>query len=339
MTNESILSVLDTNDSRRADRRDFLRSAGSVSAVVAGASLLAACGGNNNNGNAAPTPTPTPTASGSATPTPSPTPLTDADVLNFALNLAYLEAQYFSVVTTGAGLPANLLTGAGTAGTASGGRQRVFADPVLGQFAREIAADTRTQVSLLRGVIGTPVIAQPAIDLGVAATSAFSNIARTAGLITGASATYDVYASDEQVMLGAFVFADLAVTAYRGIAAGVTGATFVDAIGGMVAAKAYHAGLIRAALYRKGIATPAILDATEALSKARDDFDGANDIDQGVKPVNNASNVVPTDGSGLTFTRLPAQALNILYLTRASVSLGGFFPAGVNGALKTSNAV
>ncbi|RSV32428.1 ferritin-like domain-containing protein [Sphingomonas sp. ABOLH] len=337
MTNESILSVLDTNDSRRADRRDFLRSAGSVSAVVAGASLLAACGGNNSN--PAPTPTPTPTATTSPTPTPSSTPLTDADVLNFALNLAYLEAQYFSVVTTGAGLSADLLTGAGTAGAASGGRQRVFADPVLGQFAREIAADTRAQVALLRRTIGTPVIAQPAIDLGVTATSAFSNLARTAGLITGTAATYDVYATDEQVMLGAFVFADVAVTAYRGITAGVTGAAFIDAIAGMVSAKAYHAGLIRAALYRKGIATPAILDATEALSKARDDLEGANDTDQGVKPVNNASNIVPTDGSALTFSRLPAQVLNIHYLTRASVSAGGFFPAGVNGALKTSNAV
>lgn len=339
MTNESILPVLDTNDSRRADRRDFLRSAGSVSAVVASASLLAACGGNNSNPAPTPTPTPTPTASGSATPTPTASPLTDADVLNFALNLAYVEAQYFSVVTTGAGLPANLLTGTGTAGAASGGRQRVFADPVIGQFAREIAADTRTQVSLLRGVIGSTVIAQPAIDLDIAASGAFSTLARTAQLITTTSATYDVYASDEQVMLGAFVFADLAVTAYRGISASVTGAAFIDAIAGMVAAKAYHAGLIRAALYRKGIATPSILDATEALSNARDSFDGAADIDQGVKPVNNASNIVPTDGSGLTFARSPAQVLNILYLTRASVTSGGFFPAGVNGALKTSIAV
>lgn len=336
MTNESILSVLDTNDSRRADRRDFLRSAGSVSAVVAGASLLAACGG--NNGNPAPTPTPTPTASGSATPTPTASPLTDADILNFALNLAYVEAQYFSVVTTGTGLSADLLTGTGTAGTASGGRQRTFADPVFGQFARELAADTRAHVSLLRGVIGATVVAQPAIDLGVTATSAFSNLARAAQLITGTSASYDVYASDEQVMLGAFVFADVAVTAYRGIAGAVTGAAFVDAVAGMVAAKSYHAGLIRAALYRKGIATASIIDATEALSNARDSLDGVTDIDQGVKPVNNASNIVPTDGSGLPFSRSPAQVLNIHYLNRASVSAGGFFPAGVNGALKTSNA-
>ena len=74
MTNDSILTVLDADDSRRSDRRDFLRTAGSVSAAVAGASLLAACGGNNGNAATTPTPTPTPTASGTPTPTPSPSP-------------------------------------------------------------------------------------------------------------------------------------------------------------------------------------------------------------------------------------------------------------------------
>ncbi|MGN5374147.1 ferritin-like domain-containing protein [Sphingomonas hankookensis] len=336
MTNNPILSVLDRDDNRRSDRRDFLRTAGSVSAAVAGASLLAACGG--NDGNAAPTPTPTPTASGSATPTPTPSPVTDADILNFALNLAYLEAQYFSVVTTGAGLSADLLTGTGTAGAATGGRARVFADAIVGQYAREIAADTRAHVAFLRGVIGSTVIAQPTIDLGVAATSAFSNLARAAELITATTAAYDVYESDERVMLGAFIFADVAVTAYRGIAASLTDAASLNAMSGMQAAKAYHAGLIRSVLYRKGIATPAILDATEALSNARDALEGVTDIDQGVKPVNNASNIVPTDGSGLTFARSPAQVLNVHYLTRASVAAGGFFPAGVNGPLKTSAA-
>ena len=43
MTNESMLPVLDRNDSRR----DFLRTAGGVSAAVAGAGLLAACGGDD----------------------------------------------------------------------------------------------------------------------------------------------------------------------------------------------------------------------------------------------------------------------------------------------------
>lgn len=333
MTNQSILQALDATDSRR----DFLRTAGGVSAAVAGAGLLAACGG--NNGNAAPTPTPTPTATASPTPTPTASPATEADVLNFALNFAYLQAQFYTYATTGSGVDASLLTGTGTPGAATGARQRVFDDAVIGRYAREIAADCRAHLSLLRGVIGSTVIAQPAIDLGVTATSAFSNLARTAELITTAAAAYDVYDSDDRFLLGAFIFEDIVVTAYRGLIGSFVDAAFLDAAAGMQAAKAYHAGLIRATLYRRGIATPALIDATEALSTARDSFDGAADLDQGVRPANNASNIVPTDGSGITFARAPAQVLNIVYQTRTSVALGGFFPAGVNGYLKTSAAI
>lgn len=333
MTNESILHALEANDSRR----DFLRAAGGVSAAVAGAGLLAACGG--NNGNPAPTPTPTPSATISPTPTPTASPATDADILNFVLNFAYLQAQFYTVATTGSGLDAALLTGSGTAGTATGARQRTFDDAVIGRYAREIAADARAHVAFLRGVIGTTVIAQPAIDLGVGATSAFSNIARSAQLITTATATYDVYESDDRFLLGAFLFEDVVVTAYRGIIGSLAGAAFLDAAAGMQGAKAYHAGLIRSTLYRRGIATPALIDATEALSTARDTFDGTADIDQGVRPANNASNIVPTDGSGITFARAPSQVLNVAYQTRTSVALGGFFPAGVNGYLKSSAAV
>lgn len=333
MTNESMLPVLDKNDSRR----DFLRTAGGVSAAVAGAGLLAACGG--NNANPAPTPTPTPTPTTSGTPTPVPSPATDADILNFTLNFAYLQAQYYSFATTGAGLDASLLGGSGTAGAATGARQRAFDDATIGRYARELAADTRAHVAYLRGVIGSTVIAQPAIDLGVTATSAFSNLARTAALITTAAATFDVYESDDRFLLGAFVFEDVVVTAYRGIMGSLAGAAFLDAAAGMQGAKAYHAGLIRSALYRRGIATPALIDATEALSTARDNFDGAADIDQGVRPANNASNIVPTDGSGITYARAPAQILNVAYQTRTSVALGGFFPAGVNGFLKTSATI
>ena len=77
----------------RTATRFFKRSSG-IAAGVAGGAILAACGGNSNDSVAQP-------ASG-----PS-----DADILNFALNLEHLEAQFYIVAATGAPLPANLLTG------------------------------------------------------------------------------------------------------------------------------------------------------------------------------------------------------------------------------------
>jgi hypothetical protein len=50
------------------------------------------------------------------------------------------------------------------------------------------------------------------------------------------------------------------------------------------------------------------------------------------------SNIVPLDGNGLAFSRTTGQVLNIVYLNRAAVTMGGFFPAGVNGTIRTSAA-
>ena len=47
---------------------------------------------------------------------------------------------------------------------------------------------------------------------------------------------------------------------------------------------------------------------------------------------------MPTDANGLTFTRTPGQVLNIAYLNKNAVVGGGFFPAGLNGNIKTSAA-
>jgi hypothetical protein len=53
---------------------------------------------------------------------------------------------------------------------------------------------------------------------------------------------------------------------------------------------------------------------------------------------NQASNIAPLDENGLAYSRTAGQVLNIVYLTGMARDRGGFFPAGVNGSIRTSQA-
>lgn len=335
MDNEfSMIEALDARVKRREERREFLLNSRNVALAAAGVSLLAACGGDDNNNDQPPPVAGTPPA---PPPPPPATGITDADIFNFALNLEYLEAQFYSFAATGSGLPPSLLGGTGTRGEVMGGRQVPFTDPLVRAYANEIARDEIAHVIFLRNTLGAAAVAQPTIDVGTSPTGAFSNAARAAGLI-GAGASFDAYANDENFLLGAFIFEDVGVTAYKGASPLITSKPFLEAAAGILAAEAYHAGLVRTVLYGKGIQTPALRDNTEAISNARDSLDGPTDLDQGVRPIGDQSNIVPTDANGLAFSRTGGQVLNIVFLNRMAVDRGGFFPAGVNGNIRLSAA-
>jgi hypothetical protein len=314
-----VADAFDARAKRREERRDFFKMLGGAAAV--GGAALAAAGSTSAVAQSAPT---------------------DADVLNFALNLEYLEAQFYYYAAFGTGLPNSILTGSGTQGAVTGGRQVQFTDDLVGQYAREIAADERAHVEFLRTALGTSAVAQPAIDISASATGAFSSAARAAGLV-GAGVAFDPYASDENFLLGAFIFEDVGVTAYKGASPLLTNKTFLEAAAGILAVEAYHAAIVRTTLYAKGIETPSLLliEATDKISTARDSLDGTSDLDQGLSPLAsnaNASNIVPLDTNGIAYSRSTGQVLNIVYLNNAQVSGGGFFPNGVNGTIRTSAA-
>jgi hypothetical protein len=275
--------------------------------------------------------------------------VTDADILNFALNLEYLEAQFYSFAAFGTGLANADLGGTGAQGQVVGGRQVTFTDPVVRQYAREIAIDEIAHVKFLRTALGAAAVAQPAINISGDANGAFTAAARASGVV-GPTGTFDPYADDNSFLLGAYIFEDVGVTAYKGASPLITNNTFLDAAAGILAVEAFHAGIIRGSLYAKGVATPALRTAADQISNARDSLDGTTDLDQGISPVATplttaagtttalASNFVPTDANGVAFSRTTGQVLNIVYLTRAAATAGGFFPAGVNGTIRTSAA-
>ncbi|HZG47024.1 MAG TPA: ferritin-like domain-containing protein [Allosphingosinicella sp.] len=307
------VQAMEARERRRKERRSFFRFA---AAAAVTAPIAMTIGGKPINAQSA---------------------VSDADILNFALNLEYLEAQFYVFAVTGAGLSNDLLTGTGTRGEATGGRAVPFQDSLVQQYAREIANDEREHVRFLRTALGGATVAQPAIDISANPNGAFSNAARAAGLIT-AGQSFDPYANENNFLLAAYIFEDVGVTAYKGASPLITNKTFLEAAAGILAVEAYHSALVRTVLFRRGIQTPALIDATEAISNARDSLDGADDRDQGIRPIGDQSNIAPLDANGLAYSRSAGQVLNIVYLNRMAVTAGGFFPNGVNGTIRTSAA-
>jgi len=260
------------------------------------------------------------------------TALTDIEILNFFLNLEYMQAQYYSVAATGARLPSADTAGVGTGGAVNGGRAISFTDPLIGQFAREVAAADLAHVRYIREqliIAGGLAVTQPSIDF----TGGFAAAMQAAGI-----GSFDPFANDDNFLLSAFFFQDFAVSAYKGVSALITNKTYLEGLMGIMATKAHHAAFVRMTLLQKGIANPALITAANAISDARDSLDGSADLDQGISPRGAVSNIAPADSSGVGFGRTPGQSLNIVYLQRASVSGGGFFPSGLNGTVRTSAA-
>ncbi|HEX2527888.1 MAG TPA: ferritin-like domain-containing protein [Geminicoccus sp.] len=249
--------------------------------------------------------------------------ITELDVLNFALNLEYLEAEFYLRAVYGSGLPpGEVSAGSQPVGTVTGGHQVSFGAKFQREIAMEIAQDERAHVTLLRGVLGNAKVARPRIDF----QSSFTALARASGVI-GPSGSFDPFATEENFWLGAFVFEDVGVTAYKGATPALASSAYLEAAAGLLAVEAYHAGEIRTLLLRAGKGF-----LGNRIGRARNAIDGPTETDQG-PTANSRVNIVPTDQNGLAFSRTPRQVLDVVYLG-TNATKGGFFPNGMNGKIR-----
>jgi hypothetical protein len=230
--------------------------------------------------------------------------VTDADILQFALNLEYLEAEFYTVGMTGKTIDTMgvSITGQGNSGTTTGGQQvNFFNNSTLAVTVNQIGMDERAHVTLLQGALtslGVMPIAKPAINLNALGTG---------------------FESPEAFLALARAFEDTGVSAYGGAAPLISSNAILATAARILATEALHTGNIRlhVALYQA---------ATKAL-------DGADSL-----PPPSGSKYFATNAMGLTPVRTTGQVLNIVYGGAVGVTQGGFFPSGVNGNINTSTS-
>jgi hypothetical protein len=335
---------------RAISRRKFVAGVG----ATAGATVVLGAIGCSSG----PKPTPTPT------PTPTPLAFTDADILNFALNLEYLEAQFYLYAATGAGLQAADTTAGSassfkTVGTVTLGNAAAVPGltPAQQDILNEIAYEERAHVRFLRTALGTAAVPMPNIDL-----SFFGPLAVAAGITkvaTGAG-SFNPFDSFDDFLVGGFIFEDVGVTAYSGaaglISAAGVAAGYLTAASGILAVEAYHAGYIRTSITGRAIAAgsatayPQITAANlvEDLRATLTVGDSAAPSTTGsvetllTLPTNlNTPSAIaaasPTTAVG--FARTVNQVLHVVYgSATVGVASGGFFPNGTNSIFAKTTA-
>jgi len=250
--------------------------------------------------------------------------ITDTDILNFALNLEYVEAQYYIRAFLGRGLDPTDTSdpnGVGNAGFVLGGSAVPFKTAAIAAYAQKITIDEVNHVRFLRRVLGNAAVAQPNIDL----LNSFNALALEAKLVPNANTQFNPFADEVSFLLGAFIFEDVGVTAYAGAAALLQNKDYLSAAASILAIEAYHAGTVRTVL--GGLGQQAAANAISAVRAS-----AGNGKEQGLSLVNLKINTSPADTDSLAFRRTTAEVLNIVYNGRSTG--GGFLPDRANGTIR-----
>lgn len=276
----------DQNQPAKPERRNFMKMAGMAGIGLAGATLI---GG------------------GARSALAQNSGLTDADILNFALNLEYLEAEFYTVATTGKtiaqmGIPVGSNAGPTTGGGKVNFKGAIFVDDNVGLMAEQIAYDEQRHVVFIQNALksfGLTPISKPEINLDALGVG-FANL--------------------QQFLTLARAFEDVGVTAYAGAAPLISDSTVLGYAARILAAEAEHSGAIRVQVVLNGVKTTK-LDGVDILPPPSGQQYFSLDLQNAMCAI-----------------RTPGQVLFIVYGFQANTTAGGFYPAGVNGVINMSSA-
>ena len=219
--------------------------------------------------------------------------VTDIDILQFAMNLEWLEAEFYTVATTGRTLEQSGFTvsGEGRQGSTTGGAKVVLTGNVQ-TAADALTRDEQAHVRLLQAALDGHAIAKPSINLNAFGVG---------------------FNSQNEFLTLSRAFEDVGVSAYGGAAPLIRNKDVLATAARIALTEAQHAGAIRE-----------LVSQTTGLTITPVD---PIDVPTGGSP---NGQLFAVDGNGLSPVRTPSQVLKIVL--GGADRAGGFFPDGFNGS-------
>ncbi|MED6134988.1 hypothetical protein PIB30_042086 [Stylosanthes scabra] len=262
-------------------------------------------------------------------------PKSDVELIEFALNLEYLEADYFLNGALGHGLDvvAPNLTGGGPPpiGARIAHLGPLVRDVIL-QFGLQEVGHLRAIKSTVRG------FPRPLLNIS----------SETFGQIIDNAFAFDPYANDINYLIATYVIPYVGLNGYVGANPLLQSVTAKKLVAGLLAAESGQDAVVRAMLYerRYEIVIPygvTVAEFTDRISALRNKLgrDGLKDEGLVVPKELGAEgkvtgNILSLNKDSLGYPRTPPEILRIVYATGNESVPGGFYPKGANGTIARS---
>ncbi|KAH7511123.1 hypothetical protein ACOSP7_007117 [Xanthoceras sorbifolium] len=269
-------------------------------------------------------------------------PQPDVDLLEFPLNLEYLEAEFFLYGALGHGLDkvAPNLTGGGPPPM---GAKRANLDPftrdVVLQFALQEVGHLRAIKSTVKG------FSRPLLDLSA---KSFAKVVDKAFGVP-LNPPFDPYCSSMNYLIASYLIPYVGLTGYVGANPKLMSAVSRRLVAGLLGVESGQDAVIRALLYEKAMEKVhpygiTVAEFTNRISSMRNKLGHSGLKDEGliVPRVEGPEgkirgNVLAGDQHSLSYARTPEEILRIVYGGGDERVPGGFFPKGADGRIARSH--
>ncbi|KAL3812251.1 hypothetical protein ACJIZ3_013519 [Penstemon smallii] len=280
---------------------------------------------------------------GSSTPESKGLPKSDVDLLEFPLNLEYLEAEFFSWGALGRGLDSlepNLAMG----GPSPIGVQKANLSPEIRDIVAQFALQELDHLRAIKRRV--PGFARPLMDVS---KSSFASIMKNAfgeALVP----EFDPYANDINYLLASYLLPYVGLTGYVGATPKLHTPIAKRLVGGLLGVESGQDAVVRTLLYKRFFMKVwpynyTVAEFTDKISKLRNNL-GMNGVkDEGLivtpEPEQGAEgiisgNILAANSDSLSYARTPEEILRIVYGTGDESVPGLFYPKGANGEIAKS---
>ncbi|XWS53482.1 hypothetical protein CRYUN_Cryun10bG0005000 [Craigia yunnanensis] len=269
-------------------------------------------------------------------------PKSDVRLLEFPLNLEYLEAEFFLFGALGHGLdkvaPNLTMGGPSPIGAKKANLDALTKDVIL-QFAYQEVGHLK---AIKKTVKGFP---RPQLDLS--ASSFAKVIDRAFG--KPLEPPFDPYANSINYLIASYLIPYVGLTGYVGANPKLQGAISKRLVAGLLGVESGQDAVIRGLLYEHALENVnpykiIVAEFTNRISGLRNRLGHAGQKDEGlIVPVTFGAegkvigNLLAGDKFSVAFDRTPEEILRIVYGSGNESVPGGFYPKGANGRIARSH--